>query len=196
MALANLATSADLSTRGVSISATALVAAMLAVASATVREAAGSPILETDSTVVLYGWGDQLLPLPGLPVQSVATVEVDGVATTDFTFVGEALWRSCGWGHSYDPVPIEVTLTHGLPAVPADLVDLVCNLAAAGMAEAASLAAGGSFDPRVVVSSIDDYRVQFAAGADAVASVFDLPPLTRSRLRARFGGGASVVEYR
>lgn len=196
MALASLATTGDLSDRGIDVSDPTLAEAMLDVASATVRNAAASPISETVSTVVLYAWGDSLLQLPGLPVQSVATVEIDGEATTDYRFVGTALWRAGGWGSSNEPADVEVTMTHGLPTIPADIVDLVCNLAAAGQAEAASMAAGGAFDPRVVVESIDDYRVQYAEGADAVASVFDLPEGTRARLRARFGGGASVVEYR
>lgn len=196
MALAALATTGDLDDRGIDISNVDLSETMLDVASAVVRQAAGSPISQTDSTVVLYAWGDSLLPLPGLPIQSVATVEIDGDATTDFRFVGTALWRASGWGYPSEPADVEVTMTHGLPEIPADIIDLVCNLAAAGQAEAASMAAGGSFDPRVVVESIDDYRVQYAEGANAVASVFDLPLRTRARLRARFGGGASVVEYR
>lgn len=196
MALASLASTGDLSDRGIDTSDATLAETMLDVASAAVRQAAGSPISETESTVVLYAWGDSLLHLPGLPVQTVATVEIDGTATTDFRFVGTALWRASGWGCSSEPADVEVTMTHGLSEVPADIVDLVCNLAAAGQAEAASMAAGGAFDPRVVVESIDDYRVQYAEGAAAVASVFDLPTGTRARLRARFGGGASVVEYR
>lgn len=196
MALPALASTVDLSDRGIDISDPVLSEVMLDVASATVRNAAGSPILQTESTVVLYAWGDALLQLPGLPVQSVDEVKVDDEVTTDYRFVGTALWRASGWGSSSEPADVEVTMTHGLPDIPADIVDLVCNLAAAGQAEAASMAAGGSFDPRVVAESIDDYRVQYSEGAESVASVFDLPAGTRSRLRARFGGGAAVVEYR
>lgn len=196
MALAALATTGDMDDRGIDISDLDLSNTMLDVASAVVRDAAGSPISETDSTVVLYAWGDRMLQLPGLSVQSVSAVEIDGTATTDYRFVGTALYRASGWGHPSEPADVEVTMTHGLPEIPPDIIDLVCNLAAAGQAEAASMAAGGAFDPRVVVESIDDYRVQYAEGANAVASVFDLPAGTRARLRARFGGGASVVEYR
>ena len=196
MPLAPLATTTDLSDRGINTDDSILVDTMLDVASASIRDAAGSPISETTSTVVLDGWGDQLLRLPGVPVVSVSSVLIDGVATTDYKFTGSGLWRSSGWGSESSPVRVTVTQLHGLATVPADIVDLACNLAAAGQAEAAGMAAGGSFDPRVVVESVDDYRVQYAEGADLVASVFDLPAGTRQRLRARFGGGAGVVEYR
>lgn len=193
MALPNLAEQADLQDRGVDVSDANLIDAMLAAASATVRNAAGSPILENESVVVLTAWGEQLLDLPGQPVTAVASVEVEGVAVTDFKLANGRLWRRCGWGNTYEPSDVEVTITHGLPEVPADIVDLVCNLASAGAAAASS---GETFDPRVLMERIDDYTVQFQQGAEAVASVMDLPAASRARLRARFGGGASVVEYR
>lgn len=193
MALPDLAVSADLSTRGVDVSNAALVAEMLEVASAIVRGAAASPILETTSTVTLTGWGESLLRLPGLPVTEVATVEVDGVATTDWTLTdSSALWSLCGWGRGVEPVTVEVTMTHGLTAVPAEIRNLVCDLATLGLASAAD----GARDVRVIAEKIDDYSVTFAEGAEAVASAMTLPTLTRSWLRARFGGGVAVVTYR
>lgn len=193
MALPNLAEQSDLLDRGVDVDDDALIEAMLAAASASVRNAAGSPILENESTVVLTAWGEQLLDLPGQPVTAVDTVEVEGVAVTDFKLANGRLWRRRGWGCASEPSDVEVTLTHGLPEVPADIVDLVCNLASAGAAAASS---GESFDPRVLMERIDDYTVQFQQGAEAVASIMDLPAASRARLRARFGGGAEVVEYR
>lgn len=193
MALPDLATEANLSTRGVDVSNTALVAEMLAVASAIVRGAAASPILEATSTVSLTAWGEQSLRLPGLPVSAVATVEVDGVARTDWTLTdSSALWSLRGWGLGVEPGTVEVTMTHGLPAVPAEIRNLVCDLAALGIATAAD----GAHDVRVVAERIDDYSVEFAQGAEVVASAMTLPPLTRSWLRARFGGGVAVVTYR
>lgn len=191
MALPDLAVSADLTARGVT--PTSVHTAMLAVASSVVRAAAGSPILETNSTVSLSAWGGWLLPLPGMPVQSVATVEIDGEAVTDYKLVDSAhLWRQCGWGHECEPVTVEVTMTHGLPAVPTHVVQLVCDLAIAG----AAAAADGAHDPRVIAERIDDYSVSFAPGAQAVASAVELPPMTKRWLRTQFGGGASVVTYR
>jgi hypothetical protein len=162
-------------------------------ASSLVRQAAGSPILENESTVVLTGWGGRLLDLPGKPIQSVATVEIDGVAVTDWTLtdVG-ALWLRDGWGCEDDPVSVEVSMTHGLPTVPAHVVQIVCDLAIAG----ADAAAAGAHDPRVVAEKVDDYSVTFAAGAEAVASAMELPPMTKAWLRSQFGGGVAVVTYR
>lgn len=193
MALVDLAVAADLSDRGVDVSDAGLVAVMLAAASAVVRGAAGSPISETDSTVTLTAWGGTMLQLPGLPVQSVATVEIDGDAATDWKLTDTgALWRRAGWGYDLEPIPVEVTMTHGLPSVPADVVQLVCDLAIAGMGAATE----GALDPRVVAERIDDYSVTFASGAEAVASAMSLPRLTRNWLRSRFGGGVQVVTYR
>jgi hypothetical protein len=189
VALPDLAASADLSARGVT--PTSVHTVMLAVASSIVRAAAGSPILEVDSTVVLTCWGGRLLSLPGLPVQSVASVEVDGEAVTDWRLVDSAkLWRLGEWGHEDDPLPAEVTMTHGLPTVPKHIVQLVCDLAIAG----ADAAKDGAHDPRVVAEKIDDYAVTFADSA--VASAMELPQLTKNWLRAQFGGGVSVVTYR
>lgn len=191
MALPNLASGSDLSARGVT--ATSVHTVMLGVASAIVRGAAASPIGEADSVVTLTGWGDRMLRLPGLPVQSVSAVEIDGTATDDYEFVdASALWRRCGWGHVEDPTSVTVTMTHGLPAVPVDIVQLVCDLAILG----ANAAADGALDPRVVAEKVDDYSVTFAEGADAVASAMELPRATRLALRARFGGGVEVVTYR
>lgn len=196
MSLAPLANTADLSDRGIDVSDADLTSTMLGVASASIRNAAGCPISQAESTVTLDAWGDTILQLPGVPIVSVDLVSIEAVTTTDYRVISGGLWRRCGWGNPYEPSTVVVTYTHGMAEVPADIVDLCCNLTAAGQVEAASLAAGGSFDPRVVVESIDDYRVQFTEGADAFASVFDLPAGTRSRLRSRFGGGAGVLEFR
>lgn len=192
MALSDLADSSDLSARG--ITATGVHTVMLAVASSVVRAAAGGPISETTSTVVLTGWGDsQALELPGRPIQSVATVEIDGTAATDFVLTDTGnLWRRAGWGFCDEPTPVEVTMTHGLPTVPDYVVQLVCDLAIAG----AAAAPDGAHDPRVVAEHIDDYSVTYADGAEGVASAMELPAMTKRWLRARFGGGAGVVTYR
>lgn len=191
MALPDLASTADLSARG--ITPTSVHDVTLAVASALVRGAAGSPILETESTVVLTAWDQQILHLPGLPVTAVDTVEVEGVATTDWKLVdASGLWRRCLWGYSQEPTSVEVTMTHGLPTVPVDIVQLVCDLAILG----ANTASAGAIDPTKVAEKIDDYSVEYARGAEAVATAMTLPPAVRSALRARFGGGADVVRYR
>ena len=193
MALPNLASLSDLTDRQVDVTNAALYTTMLAVASSTVRSAAGSPILRATSTVVLTGWGEQILDLPGQPIVSVASVTVENSPASEFKLANGRLWRRAGFGCSYEPSEVVVTLTHGFVEVPADIVDLVCNLAIAG---ASAASAGETFDPRLVSEKIDDYYVQYAQGAGAVASIMDLPRPARERLSARFGGGASIVEYR
>jgi hypothetical protein len=192
VALPDLAASADLSARGVDVSDTDLVAVMLAVASSVVRGAARSPILETDSTVTLWAVdGDHYLDLPGQPVTAVTSVVLDGdtLAADDFKLVHGRLWRSTGWGGGCEPLEVEVALTHGFAEVPEYIVQLVCDLAIAGMASSSA----GAHDPRVVAESIDDYSVTFADGAEAVATAMELPRLTRDALRKRFGGGVALV---
>lgn len=191
MALPDLAVTADLSARGVTT--TALHGVMLSVASSIVRAAAGGPISETTSTVTLTGWGGKSLELPGRPIRAIAAVSVDSVAVTDWklTDVGN-LWRRAGWGCEDRPVSVSVTMTHGMPTVPAHVVQLVCDLAIVG----ATVAKEGAHDPRVIAEQIDDYSVTFAPSADGVASAMELPRLTRNWLRAQFGGGVGVVTYR
>lgn len=190
MALAPLATPADLEARNIDATEP-LASAMLAAASAEVRAAAGSPISQTTSTVRLTGWWyDQFLKLPGPPVVSVDKVEIDGDEVDDWRLSRDRLWRASGWGCDYGPSEVVVTYTHGFTAVPADIVDLVCSLAGAGIAAAQE---GYASHAGVVTERIDDYSVTYAQGAEAVATVMELPERTRNRLRARFGGSARLV---
>ena len=199
MALVPLATEADLSARGVDTSNTTLVAAMLAEASAVVREAAGSPISEVASTVSLLAPEGLWLRLPGGPVTAVSAVSVDGDAVTDWTLAEGALYRSSGWrGSRVDPSLVEVTFTHGYATVPDDVVGLVAALAAAGVNAAAS----GGFGSKVGVQSeqeaYDDYSrsTTYVTGDEATAGVMELPSRTVAWLRQRFGGGAHVTGWR
>lgn len=192
MALPDLAADADLTARGVT--PTALHTLMLAVASSLVREAADSPILETESTVTLWGLErSHYLPLPGLPVTEVASVVFDGDTLTadDYKVVDGRLWGFVPWGDGCEPLEVVVTYTHGLAAVPAHIVQLVCDLAILGANEASS----GALDPRKLTEQIDDYKVGWAPGAESVASAMSIPEITRRWLRSQFGGGASVVSY-
>lgn len=193
MALPDLAASADLSARGVDVSNAALVAVMLEVSSALVRQAAGSPVLEHDATVVFHALDSYTpwLDIPVRPVTAVATVTLDGVAVTDYKVVDGRLWRSVGWC-GREPVEVEVALTCGLPTVPADIVQLVCDLAILGM----DTATAGAIDPRVVAEKIDDYAVTFSKDGAVVASAMTIPAATRHSLRARFGGGMGSVALR
>jgi len=88
---------------------------------------------------------------------------------------------------------VTVSLTFGLAEVPADVIDLVCNLVAAGLAHAE-----GGYESSVgkLSERIDDYSVQYAQGADAVVSPMKLPERTRRMLARRFGGSAAMAVMR
>lgn len=191
MALAPLATTTDLSARGVTVGNLALA---LDVASAAVRDAAGSAISQLTSTVVVNAPRGNLLPLPGL-VRSVASVSVDGTALTadDYEVLPNGLWRECGWAPLGIPLPVTVTYTHGLAstAVPADIVDLTCQLAIAWLNHTA---AGGGSTAGLQSVAIDDARESYTDEAAAQISPVFIPEATRNWLARRFGAGVEVVE--
>ncbi|MEU3620606.1 hypothetical protein ABZ725_51480 [Streptomyces sp. NPDC006872] len=197
MALAALATTADLAARGLTVTAEEETVAetYLDVASTAVREAAGVPISQTTSTVTLEGPVTEWLTLPGPPIVSVATVEIDGEAVTDWRLRSHRLWRACGWSPGCGPSDVEVVQTHGLADVPSDIVDLVCRIAAGALAdyradpEGAGLAVGDIRSER-----IGDYSVTY--GDTGLITGMELPDYLRERLAARFGGGAALVRSR
>ena len=195
MALPPLATTADLLARGVTIDEP-LGTTMLNVASSLVREACGSPVLQTTSTIALWADGPQdAWDLPGQPVTAVTAVAVNGVDLLTggwrvrdgrLHLTRELYYPAYGLDHA-----LTVTLTHGFPTVPDYIKQLVCDLAILG----AKTAAEGAQDPRVVIEQIDDYKVTFVDNAKGalVSSAMELPPATRRALRTRFGGGVDLV---
>lgn len=186
MALSPLATNTDLSDRGIDISDTSKVAALLDSASAEVRYAAGTPISQQTVTVTVPGVRERWLALPAQPVTAVSSVLLDGDAISDWVLSGGRLWRECGWLATwYEPCNVEVSLTGGLSEVPADIVDLVCSLVSHGLAHSAHEPEMGK-----VSESIDDYRVGYQYSGQA--GVMELPEATRNRLAKRFGGGVSL----
>lgn len=190
-----LATLVDLTDRSIVISDATLANTMLAVASSAVRGAAGSPISQTTSTITYDGWLlERYLALFGLPVTAVTGVIHDGTAISDWRLTGGGrLWRAAGWGVDDGPCPVEVTQVHGLLVVPADIVDLVCSYAAAGMAASAE---GFEAHAGKVAERIDDYSVSWAQGSGAVATVMEIPEGTRNWLSSMFGGSAAMVATR
>ncbi len=197
MALNPLATVADLVALGLVVDEEELpiVQSYLLVASAAVREAAGSPISQTVSTVRVEGERGQRLQLPGSPVTAVDAVVVDGRAVTDWRLRSDRLWRFGGWGGQDEPSEVEVTYTHGLPEAPADIVDLVGRLVAGALASYRADDGGASLGTQVVTSErIGDYAVTY--GGDGLATDMELPGYLRERLAARFGGGVSVLRSR
>ena len=189
MALAPLATTTDLSDRGVT---TGNMNKALAVASAAIRDAAGVAISTKTSTIVVNaGWGN-LLGLPG-PVTAVTSVLIDGSAITsdDYEVLPNGLWRHCGWMVCGRPVPVTVACTHGFAAVPDDIVDLTCQLAIAWLNHTAT---GGGSTAGLQSAAIDDARESYTDEAAGQISPVFIPEVTRNWLARRFGGGVEVVE--
>lgn len=186
-----LATTADLQARKVDVSDGALAEVMLAAASDAVRDAAGCPIAQAQSTVSLPAPTSQWLVLPAGPVVGVSSVSVEGAPVSGYKLVGDKLWRACGWADSWEPSEVTVTYTHGLAQVPEDIVSLVCAFAAAGMLKAAEDYAAR---PAYLMSTkVDDFYEQYATDENALSDVFEIPPATREALRRRFGGGTYVT---
>ncbi|MER6603916.1 hypothetical protein [Streptomyces parvus] len=196
MALEPLATVADLVALGLTVEDPELPVAerYLDVASAAVREAAGCPISQMTSTVTVEGQSSQWLTLPGVPITAVASVSVDGTVRTDWRLRSGRLWRAAAWT-TCEPSEVEVTYTHGLPEVPADIIDLVGRLVAGALASYRADDSGASMGTQIVTSErIGDYAVTY--GGDGLATDMELPAYLRERLAARFGGGVSLMRSR
>lgn len=186
-----LATVDDMSVRNIDTTDAAAAEEMLRVASATVTSAAGSPILRRTSTVRLVSQPGKRLRLPAGPVRSVDEVLIDGEPVDDWRLLGDSLWRKAPWQRSSMPSEVAVTYDHGRDEVPADIVNLVCLLAGAGMN---LIEEDFEAKSNLAYESIDDYRVGFQQGADGSVSAMELPPRTTRMLRARFGsGGVATV---
>lgn len=161
----------------------------LKVASAAIRDAAGSLIGVATSTVVVTAPRSDLLTLPGT-VTAVASVSLDGtvLAADDYEVLPNGVWRHCGWGLA--PVPVTVTYTHGT-AVPDDIVDLTCQLAIAWLNH---MAEGGGSTAGLTSVRIDDAAEGYSDESAGQVSPVYIPEATRNWLANRFGGGAQVVE--
>lgn len=200
MAPPPLATQADLTARGVTVadSEETAVAAFLDTASAIVRDAAGGPISQTTATVTLEGTPAERLHLPSQPVTDVATVILDGASVLDYRLTNNVLWRVDGWQSGCGPSLVDVTYTAGYTEVPADIVDLVCRLAARQLVAYRESGDGTGLADRVLFQErIGDYSRMFANGAvDKSFSDVELPAYLRARLAARFGASGAVVVVR
>lgn len=198
MALAPLATTADLEARGLTIdpSEATVVGVYLGVASTAVREAAGTAISQTTSTLTLEGPVGQWMTLPGPPIVSVASVSIDGRPVTDWRLRSERLWRAAGWSPYCEPSEVEVTQTHGLADVPEDIVDLVCRMTAAALVRYRSEDGGEGLavDKEVTSERLGDWAVTY--GSDGRVSEMELTQFWRDRLAARFGSSVTALRSR
>lgn len=124
-------------------SATATLA--LRIASAAVRRYCGQDLsLVEDDTVTLYGTSEPEIILPQLPAREPTAVLVDGIATADWIFLGDRIYRPFGWLTAFlnlegsvfpladflPKVPVQVTYTHGYTAVPDEVLSAVLGVAA------------------------------------------------------------------
>lgn len=185
-----LATVFDLQARQIEIAGGADVGQLLDAASSAIRDAAGSAISRSQTTVRLLGTREQWLAVPLQPAHAVTDVTVGG-ASVEFLFTGDRLWRADGWQSTAAPQMVEMTIDAGYDPVPADVVDLCCSLVAAQLA-----ATDDGYDPKRNLASlrIDDYSEGYFKGEDEIVNPLELPTRTREWLRGRFGGSAHVIE--
>ena len=153
-------------------------------ASSSIRNAAASVITKTTSTVQFATEASRRLELPARPVWAVKRVLLDGLLVAGWRLVGSHLWRDEPWQHAGDtPSVVEVTFTHGLAAVPSDIIALTCSLTAAGIA-----AMREGYDPKRGISyeRIGDYQYGMTTGDQELLDPFQLPDATAQALAKRF----------
>lgn len=204
MALTSLVTAGDLADRNIAVPCDVDATAVLASVSSALRDAAGSPINSTTSTVQLVSPGDQWLDLPAGPVTSVASVAIGSDAAlavgSDYVQIGDSLWRLRGWRSStsnhYGPTMITVTYTHGLASTPDDIIDLACSLAGMAFAQAERGMYGIQNRVQSETTGADSvtwlHPARELSGAPSPSPV-DIPLNTRNWLRARFGTSVAVL---
>lgn len=159
-------------------------------ASAAIRDAAGHPISQIESTVVLVVDSYRCIDLPAGPVASVSSVQVGGVALSGWSKIGDTLIMPSGWTRCL-PVEVTVTYIHGYPVVPADIVDLVCGMAAMAI-EVGYGTSGRSTSVKLGNFAETD---EVPAGSDSPSPVA-IPNSVRARLQARFNASVATIGQR
>lgn len=198
-----LADDVDLTARNITVPSGMDAATILASASESVRDAAGCPILSTTSTVSLVIDDCSWIDLPGGPVTDVASVSIDGVSVSQ-SVLTDTNW-SVGWRRLGDallltgvnvaalPATATITYTHGYGTVPADIVDLVCGVAAMAFRQDGDYGAAGRESSVRLGEYAESEKVP--TGAESPSPVA-IPDVVRNRLRARFGTSVAVVGVR
>jgi hypothetical protein len=122
----------------------------------------------TYSVASIDGTANYRIYLPHTPVTAVSAVRVNGVAITDYTRIGNVLYRLIGFGFqwAFPPDLIEVDYTYGETVVPDKVKGAVLETAGAIYS---------SPDITVVSEQIDDYSVKTAANAGG----FQLSPAAK-----------------
>jgi hypothetical protein len=190
-----LATPSDLIARNIAIPSGMDATVALASATDSVRDAAGCPIIQTTSTVDLVATDPCWLDLPAGPVTAVASLTVDGTPLTGWKKVGDAVRIPAGAWPLGTCFPAEVTAvyTHGLPIVPADIVDLVCQVTAIVFNQDGDPGDGG----KLTSVRLGNYSetTTIPAGTESPSPVA-LPDTVRNALRARFGTSVVAIGMR
>lgn len=151
----------------------------LTTASGLFEREANTKFASTAATWVVEGCGQTVLAIPHYPLISITQVRVDSavISSTDYSLVGQNLYRLAGWGgRLWHPQKVEVDLTYGYTSVP-DEVKLA----------ALDIAAGLYQNPTSAVSEqIDDYTVRYEAGT----AILPGPDWQEIAAKYRFGGFA------
>lgn len=176
------------------LDASSAVLALELATAAVQRAAGGQRILDVTDTAIMdvesyypdYYW----LDLPQKPIRSVTSVEIDGVAVTDFFLRKQRLWRLLGWrGVTIEPTQVEVTYAHGYVAGSQWLQlarDATLSLAAS--AYNAGPQGGGTVESE----KIDDYSVSYGKMTDAIERSFSGP--LRAAIASAYGTLTTVVQ--
>lgn len=159
-------------------------------ATAVVQEAADRPpqriVLVEDAEHQILGGMGAWLDLPQRPVQSIASVTIDGetlTAGTDYIRSGSRLWRETGWQEErHKPTLIDVTYTHGYPDGSQEL-----QLARSAVL---SLVRGVYGNPTGALSvRIDDYSASYGK----FTALMETTDYLRTALQRQYGRRAAMV---
>lgn len=91
------------------------------------------PHTATYAVASVDGTANYRIYLPHIPVTAVSAVRINGTAVTDYTLVGNALYRLIGFGFqwAFPPDLIEVDYTYGETVVPDQVKGAVLETAGA-----------------------------------------------------------------
>lgn len=127
---------------------------VLQTASELFAKAADTRFEPTTVTYQTQGSANCELTLPFRPIISVTAARIAGITVTDYTRIGQIMYRVTRWGgYIYPPPLVEVDLTHGYTSPGDDVKGAVLETAATAYM---------SPDPSTVSESIDDYSVRTA----------------------------------
>ncbi len=157
--------------------------ALLISATGAVQTAAGQQISRVaDDTLTVRGTREPTILLPERPVESVASVTVDGTAVTDWWVQNDELVRPCGFGH--DGIEVTIVYTHGFDPVPEFVKALVLEMVV-----------GVWVNPSNLVSERVG-QVQVAYGVQSPPAGLTVSRETRRDLRRLLGRGSLSLPIR